>query len=95
MEDSLKKKMVPLSKISSSLAYKNLLKTQMKFSQLTSVSELSPIVRVGSSKTKLFHYYLLLEVGCLLQSMKVTSHKGQMRSPAISKEFNMFFSPIF
>lgn len=51
MEDSLKKKMVPLSEISSSKAYKNLLKTQIKFSELTSVSELLPMVRVGSSET--------------------------------------------
>lgn len=48
MEDSLKKKMVPLSEISSSKAYKNLLKTQIKFSELTSVSEHLPMVRVGS-----------------------------------------------
>lgn len=88
--------MVPLSEISSSKAYENLLKTHIKFSELASASELSPMVQVGSSETKLFHYYLQLEVVGLLKSMKVTSNKGQRRGPAIRKEFNIFFfSPIF
>lgn len=79
--------MVYLSGISSTKAYRNLLKKHIKF------SELSPVFRLVSSETKLFYYYLQVEVVGLLKSMKFTSHKGQRRGPAIRKEFNTFLSP--
>lgn len=62
--------MVPLSEISSSKAYKNLLKTQIKFSELTSVSELLPMARVGSSETT---FPLLLAAG---SGWSVKEHEG-------------------
>jgi len=40
MEDRHKKKIVPLSEISSSKTYENLLKTQIKFAYLIPVGEL-------------------------------------------------------
>lgn len=83
------------SEISSSEVYENLWKTQIKSSELTNVSEFSPMVRVGSSETKLFCYYSQLEVAGLLKSMKVTSHKGQRKGRGTRKERNRLFLPFF